>query len=220
MTIVLTIMLGGLACTPQPPRVGKPVSEEGLNVVRVEADIESKPINTHPVSLTPAQVATILRGVRAWERRNIFHRLVAGEATRTRAFRDEETAFLAPALSRALSEAGPADRVYFHLSRVTESGEEETTTGWLFVRDPLLYLVLSEVHDRHGPGPDISRYDRRFPDIPEESGAFNVTFEPEHYLESVTSRGGWFSAQQREELAIRYREALPVLPRHQTEEKS
>jgi hypothetical protein len=104
------------------------------------------------------------------------------------------------------------------MSHVTETGEQETTTGWLYVRDPLLYLVLSEVHDRHGPGPDINKYDRRMPDVPEQSGAFKVTFEPEQYLEGVRSRGGWFSADQREELRIRYHDVLPVLPRPENQE--
>jgi hypothetical protein len=79
--------------------------------------------------------------------------------------------------------------------------------------------VLSEVHDRHGPGPNISRYDRQMPDIPQTSGSFDATFEPEQYLVKVRSGGGWFSADQREELLIRYRDALPSLPVHPLSEK-
>jgi hypothetical protein len=161
-----------------------------------------------------------LRGVRVWEYRNVIHRFVAGQAPRTRAFRDDEIGFLAPAISQALAQAAPSDRVYFHLGHVTETGEEETTTGWLYVRDPILTLLLSEVHDRHGPGPDISKYDRRMPDVPEQSGSFEVTFEPEQYLDKVVSRGGLFSVDQREELRILYRDALPVLPSHPLDEKA
>ena len=79
--------------------------------------------------------------------------------------------------------------------------------------------MLSEVHDRHGPGPNISRYDRQMPDIPQTSGSFDATFEPEQYLVKVRSGGGWFSADQREELLIRYRDALPSLPVHPLSEK-
>jgi hypothetical protein len=102
--------------------------------------------------------------------------------------------------------------VYFHLSHATDQGDEETTTGWLLIRNGTLYLSLSEVHDRHGPGPDISKYDRRLPDVPERSAAFDVTFEPEEYLAKVSSGGQLFAPVQREELQIRYREALAVLP--------
>jgi hypothetical protein len=219
MVISLAVAISGFGCAAKSPQAIKVVSEEGLDVVRIEANSDPHQ-NTHPIALTPTEVATILRGVRAWEHRNVIHRLVSGEAARMRAFRDDEIAFLAPAISKALAQAGPSDRVYFHLSNATPTGEEETTTGWLYIRDPLLYLLLSEVHDRHGPGPDISKYDRQMPDVPEQSGAFNITFEPEQYLEGVRSRGGWFSAEQREELAIRYRAALPALPLHPLEENT
>jgi hypothetical protein len=219
LVIPLAVAMGSIGCAAKSPKTIKVVSEEGLDVVRIEASPDSEQ-NTQPVSLTPTEVAMILRGVRTWEHRNVIHRLASGEAARTRAFRDDEIDFLAPAISKALAQAGPADRVYFHLSNATPTGEEETTTGWLHIRDPLLYLLLSEVHDRHGPGPDISKYDRQMPDVPEQSGAFKVTFEPERYLDGVRSRGGWFSAEQREELAIRYRDALPTLPLHRLEEKT
>jgi hypothetical protein len=52
------------------------------------------------------------------------------------------------------------------------------------------------------------------PDVPETSGPFKVTFEPEEYLITVKSGGTWFTPEQREELVIRYREALPALPAH------
>ena len=200
-------------CAAKSAQQITPVSEEGLNVVRLEQTVGTEP-NTHPVTLSPSEVGTILRGIRVWERRNVVHRLVSGEATKTRAFQDEELSFLAPAISRALSQATPSDQVYFHLSHATPTGEEETTTGWLYVRQPILHIVLSEVHDRHGPGPNISRYDRQMPDIPERSGAFDATFEPEQFLVTVKSGGGFLSADQREELLIRYREALPSLPIH------
>ena len=217
LTAALTLLAFG--CAAKSPKETRPVAEEGLNVVRVETHPDARP-NTHPAALTPTEVATILRGVRTWERRNVIHRLVSGEALRTRAFRDDEMTFLAPAISKALAQAGPSERVYFHLSHATPTGEEETSTGWIFVRDPLLHLVLSEVHDRHGPGPDISKYDRQMPDVPEASGSFDATFEPEQYLERVVSGGGWFSTDQREELRILYRQALPVLPSHPLDEKA
>lgn len=216
--ILALIALGwNIGCAAKSAQQIKPISEEGLNVVRLEQRENGEP-NTHPVTLSPGEVATILRGVRVWERRNVIHRLASGEATKTRAFQDDELSFLAPAISRALAQAGPTDQVYFHLSHATPAGEEETTTGWIFVRDPVLHLLLSEVHDRHGPGPNISRYDRQMPNIPEQSSAFDATFEPEQYLVKVKSGGRFFSADQREELYIRYRDALPSLPIHPLDE--
>jgi hypothetical protein len=208
-----------VGCAAKTAQQIKPITEEGLNIVRLEQSPDSQ-TNTHPVALTPSEVGTILRGVRVWEQRNAIHRLVSGQAPKTRAFRDDELSFLAPAISRALAQAAPSDQVYFHVSHVTPTGEEETTSGWIFIRNPILHLVLSDVHDRHGPGPNISRYDRQMPDIPETSGSFEATFEPEQYLVKVRSGGGWFSGDQREELLIHYRDALPSLPVHPLSEKA
>ncbi len=204
----LTVVAG---CASRPVTAPKAIYQSGLNQVRVEQDPDST-ANTHPAALTATEIGTLLRGVRVWERRNVLHRLFVGQADKTRAFRDEEIAILSPALAKALAQASPSERVYFHLSHATEHGEEETTTGWLSVREPLLYLSLSEVHDRHGPGPDISKYDRQMPNVPERSPAFDVTFEPEESLVKVSSAGRWFSPDQREELQIRYREALSSMP--------
>lgn len=204
----ITVLAG---CAGQPLAGQKTIYESGLNTVRLEGDPDST-VNAHPATLTATEVGTLLRSVRTWERRNLIHRLFAGEADRTRAFRDEEITVLAPALLKALAQATQAQRVYFHLSHATEQGEEETTTGWLSIRGPVLYLSLSEVHDRHGPGPDIGKYDRQMPNVPERSAAFDVTFEPEEYLITVTSGGRLFAPDQREELQIRYREALATLP--------
>lgn len=205
----LSVVTGCASTTPAPaPKV---VYESGLKVVHLEQDPDSTS-NSHPVTLTPSEIGTLLRGVRTWERRNVIHRLFAGKADKTRAFRDDEIAVLASALSKALAEASPSERVYFHLSSPTEDGFEETTTGWLSVRDQLLYLSLSEVHDKHGPGPDISKYDRQMPNVPQVSPEFDVIFEPEEYLAKVKSVGRFYAPDQREELQIRYREALSAMP--------
>ncbi|MFO0773910.1 MAG: hypothetical protein U0172_04500 [Nitrospiraceae bacterium] len=187
------------------------VYESGLTSVRLESDPDSV-ANTHPATLTPTEVGTLLRGVRTWERRNVLHRLWAGAADKRRAFRDDEIAILAPAIAKAFALAGQSDRIYFHISRATEHGQEETTTGWLAIREQLLAIGLNEVHDQHGPGPDISKYDRQMPNVPEASTLFDATFEPEDFLVATRSSGGIFSPTQQEELTIRYKEALKVLP--------
>lgn len=208
-------VLAGLAatgCAGAPlPVQGQLIFEQGRNVVRLEPD-PGPGTNTHPITLTAGDLGAILRGVRVWERRNWFHRIFVGEAPKTRAFRDEEIALLAPPLAKALAQARPNERVSFHLSQATVEGEEETTSGWLFIREPILHLVLSEVHDRHGPAPDISKYDRQMPDVPAVSPAFHVTFEPEEYLVRVVSSSRWLAPVQREELQIDFRQALSALP--------
>lgn len=208
LSLGLSLAIG---CASPPLAPKKTIHQSGLNTVWLEPDPDST-ANTHPVSLTPTEVGTLLRGVRSWERRNAIHRLFSGPADRRRTFRDEEIDILAPPLSKALAQAAPSERVYFHLSHPTDQGNEETTTGWLSVKEPLLYLSLSEAHDQHGPGPDISKYDRQMPNVPQASAEFDVTFEPEEYLVTVRSAGRLFAPDQREELQIRYREALSSMP--------
>lgn len=208
---VLILSLGlmiGCASTPVGPQTT--IYRSGLNHVYLETDPDSSS-NDHPTQLTSSEIGSLLRGVRVWKQRNVLHRLYSGEPERTRAFRNEEVTELAPALSKALEIASADQRVSFHLSHVTEHGQEETTTGWLSIRGNLLYLDLSEVHDRHGPGPDISKYDREMPNVPEQAPAFHATFEPEEYLSKVRSRWRLFTPDQREELQIRYRDALEAL---------
>ncbi len=211
----LTLGLVGLAlvagCAGGPTTPPKIIYQSGLSEVRVEQDPDSM-TNSHPANLTATEVGTLLRGVRAWERRNFIHRLFVGEADRTRAFRNEEITVLASPMAKALAQTGPAERVYFHLSHATDQGDEETTTGWTAIRGSILHLTLTGVHDRHSPGPDISKYDRQLPNIPEASAAHDVTFEPEEFLVTVRSGARFFAPDQREELQIRYREALTAMP--------
>ena len=203
----LAVIAGCASVSPVPEMV---IYKSGLNQVYLEKDPDSAS-NAHPATLSQSEVGALLRGVRVWKQRNLIHQLYAGEPERTRGFRNEEVKILAPALSNALQLASPDQRVYFHLSHATDYGEEETTSGWLYVRDNLLHISLSEIHDRHSPGPEITKYDRVMPNVPEQAPAFHATFEPEEYLHTVHS--GWrvFTVDQREELQIRYREALDAL---------
>ncbi|HEU5202317.1 MAG TPA: hypothetical protein VFT92_05935 [Nitrospira sp.] len=209
--LVLIGLMVGAGCASAPDSPPKIIYESGRNQVRLVKDPESTS-NTHPTNLSPAEIGTLLRSVRTWEQRNFIHRLFSGEADKTRAFRNEEITLLAPVLSKALAQAAPDERAYFHLSHATDQGDEESTTGWLSIRNETLYFSLSEVHDRHGPEPDIGKYDRQMPNVPERSSGFDVTFEPEEYLIKVKSGGKLFAPDQREELQIKYREALAALP--------
>ena len=197
-------------CASQSVSTSRTIYEAGLNTVRLEQDPDSTS-NAHPATLTAAEVGTLLRGVRASERRNIVHRLIFGQADQTRAFRKEEISVLALPLSTALSLAEPTERVYFNLSHATDQGDQETTTGWISIQGPILHLIIGDVHARHSPGPDISKYERQLPNIPEASALYDVTFEPEYYLAKVSSSPRFWAPDQREELQIRYQEALAAL---------
>jgi hypothetical protein len=207
LIVSLSIAAG---CASQSVPSSRTIYEAGLNTVRLEQDPDSIS-NAHPATLTAAEVGTLLRSVRASERRNIVHRLIFGQADQTRAFRKEEISVLALPLSTALSLAEPTERVYFNLGHATDQGDQETTTGWISIQGPVLHLIISAVHTRHSPGPDISKYDRQLPNIPEASALYDVTFEPEYYLAKVSSSPRFWAPDQREELQILYQDALAGL---------
>ena len=87
------LLIAGLStftgCVSTPPVQSKTVYQSGLNTVRLEKDPEST-ANTHPVTLTPTQVGSLLRGVRTWERRNVIHQLDSGEADRVKVVEGQE----------------------------------------------------------------------------------------------------------------------------------
>jgi hypothetical protein len=56
------------------------------------------------------------------------------------------------------------------------------------------------------------------PDVSEGPTPFNVTFEPEMYVNTEVSKGSWLAPDQLEELQIRYRDALNELPNYILEE--
>lgn len=210
MLLIAVSIFVAAGCASQAVPPGRTILDAGLNTVRLEQDPDSVS-NAHPATLTSTEVGILLRGVRASERRNFLHRLIFGEASPTRSFRKDEIAVLATSLSTALSLAEPTERVYFNLSHATDQGDEETTAGWISIRGSILHLTISSVHDRHNPGPDISKYDRALPNIPEAAASYDVTFEPEEFLVEVISRTRFWAPDQREELRIRYQDALAAL---------
>lgn len=203
-------IFSGCAGTPiPPPRI---IYQSGLTTVQVEHDPAAAASHSQPLQLTPSEIGTLLRGVRVWERRNVIHRLFAGEADKLRAFRDDEIARLAPAISKAFAEATPGERIRFHQSQATDEGLEETTTGWMSVRNSVFYLSLRDVHHIHSPVPEISKYDRQMPDVPETATPFDIMFEPEEFVAAKRTVGAFYAPDQREELQIRYQDALAVMP--------
>lgn len=86
------------------------------------------------------------------------------------------------------------------MSHATDQGDQETTTGWISIQNPILHLTISAVHDR------------QLPIIPEALALYNVIFEPEEFLAKAGSTARFWAPDQREELQIRYREALSAMP--------
>ena len=89
----------------------------------------------HPLSVTPAMMASVLRGVQVKV-------LLAGAAEVGPVFSDEDTEFLSTLISIALSKAAKRQVVGFRVRHSTDTGNE-TTGGILYVQGRLLHLTFT-----------------------------------------------------------------------------
>ncbi len=95
----------------------------------------------HPISLSPSMVATVLRGARV-------QALSTDRDTGTQVFSEEDTEFLTPLMSAALSKAVKSQVVGFRVSHDSEGGKE-ITGGILYVQGRLLHLTLTHYRAQH-----------------------------------------------------------------------
>jgi len=112
--------------------------------VRLDFDPRAGAGHSHPVSLTPEQMATVLKGVRMRERDVVvgfgFLRDEDGGAP---AFSTHEILVLAPHLAQAFAQASPKDLVTFSMVAHDPGRGPVVTSGGLFVRNGHLYVILA-----------------------------------------------------------------------------
>lgn len=152
----------------------------------------------HPITLLPATVAQVLRGLQVVGDKSTFDSIFDGKPKPTRVFTEEEVKFLAPPLVKALAQAGPSQQVGFRVSHLVSpiafqeregaavgssesppyGPEPETTSGSLYVHGLSLHLTLEEYHHRPTK-PDQVNMPNRY--IPDRTGLdrLQVIFTPE-----------------------------------------
>jgi hypothetical protein len=174
-------LLAGCAVPQTPARV---IYEDPANFVRVEKDptvfVElPHTLHSHPVSISPDQIARILNGFRARDHRTALHIRISGEAPKEPVFRKEEVELLAPRISEALERAEPTERVAYYLSQPQTSIKREITTGGIYVRGNHLHFILGNYHVIYGIPAYGMVYDRRYPIMPTAAKGFDLFFEPD-----------------------------------------
>jgi len=148
---------------------------------------------THPIQLTAADAAAILRGFSVRPQRALPLRWYAEDNPPKPLFREDEIRLLAPALSRALHLAGPDERVRFELRApgLNSAASRDVTVGWVAVREPYWYVTVEQVHAQ-APLRKSDQYDYNFPTPPPLPDSFLLYFEPGRYWgadQSGTARG-------------------------------
>lgn len=107
----------------------------------------------HPVSVSPLMLAHVLQGVQV--------ETAPGEQTTAeRVFSDEETAFLSPLMSTALSKAAKSQLVAFRVTHGSGLGSE-MTAGLLFTRGRLLHLWLTHYRANGASNDSSTMLDRQ-----------------------------------------------------------
>jgi len=122
------------------------IYETPARYVRLEFDrtVKKGAEHSHPISLTPEQVAAVLGGVKIME--PLAKLPIYDDTSVPRvhpAFTDKEIAFFAPLLAQALGKAMPEEVVTFYQTRDISAITREVTSGGVFVQGDELHLVLA-----------------------------------------------------------------------------
>jgi len=119
--------------------------------VRLEADptADSDGAHSHPVRVTPEQIASVLQGIMIEEpitRMPLYDDLSVPR--RHRAFDERLVAFLAPLLALGLERATSEEVVTFYFSTQLSGVTREVTSGGIFVHGEEMHVILAN-HRSH-----------------------------------------------------------------------
>lgn len=144
---------------------------------------------SHPASIPPDQMAAVLSGLVVVEKGpRLPWPLGEGRAPRPSAFDREDIQFWAPILAQALEKATPEEIVTFYQSDTISATRRDVTSGGIFVKDRLLYIMLSNYRSPSEFMADIGTADtmddRRYPLKSIGPRRFTLQFEPEGAVEA------------------------------------
>ncbi len=145
---VLLCVTGTACSTPALP--GKILFDDPRGTVSLQTTSDPSIQATQPVSLEPALLAHVLKGIEVqYKEKHGIQSLIAGRSLPVLVFSDDQVQFLAPLLAEGLRSAGPDQRVAFrvlttHEGSMLESSTTETTSGSLYAYGRQLCVILSQ----------------------------------------------------------------------------
>ena len=125
------------------PTVQTPIhqSERGTVALRTFSDSEFKA--SHPKTLESTMMLRVLQGLRVQEQKSTLSKLMTGDVPPVPAFSQDQILYLAPLLTSAFSQATAEEQVTFLLNN-NSSNQRTRTEGFLFIKNPLLYLAITQ----------------------------------------------------------------------------
>ncbi len=178
-TLVLaTLALAGLWACARLPVTTRVVHEDARVGVTLQREITS-PGYGHPVRLTAAEVAALLRGISLRREVRLPLRWFERELPPRKAFREDELSILAAPLIEALALAGPDERVSFELRApgMNPPYEQDLTAGWIAVRGAYFHIGVEFWHSQQ-PVSRSSPYDYNYPTPRSAPESYVLYFEP------------------------------------------
>ncbi len=139
--ILTGLWTGGCVTDPAPIVI----YESRLESVWLHVDPKAGAGHSHPVSITPDQMAAVLKGVRVKSRDVIGGFELLSDKDSVPAFSTREILALAPHLSQAFKKASPKDIATFYVTTQDTGHGALITSGGLFVRNEHLYFILANV---------------------------------------------------------------------------
>lgn len=208
-TAAVAVLLAGLAfmggCA-RLPYTTKVLHDDQRASIKLQHEVDGSRY-AHPVALSSAEMAAILRGFSLREQKSLPLRWFSEEKPPIPAFREDEVQVLAPLLADALQTAGPDDRVAYELYApgFNPAYYREVTSGWVAVQDKFLHLTIEYFHTQN-PSTKFSHYDWYYPTPPYPPGSFVLYFEPGRF---------WIHNDEKDTRGLDFREFLKsaIVPR-------
>lgn len=175
---LLALACAGLWGCARLPTTTRVVHEDARVAVRLQREV-APPAYGHPVRLTPAEVAAVLRGISLRREMQLPFRWFEQELPPLKAFREDELSILASPLAEALALSGPEERVYFELHAPGKNPRyaQDLTAGWIAVRGAYFHIAVEYFHSQQPVG-RFSPYDYNYPTPRSTPESYVLYFEP------------------------------------------
>ncbi|MBA2487033.1 MAG: hypothetical protein H0V35_13260 [Nitrospira sp.] len=160
------------------PYTTRTVHEDERVVVSVHQEVEPRAY-THPIQLSGADIAGVLRGFSIREQQRLPLRWFAEEVPPKPLLREDEIQTLAPYLSETFQQLGTNQRAHFEVRSpgYNPRYRRDVVAGWVAVREPYLYLTVEYFHSQI-PTQQSDAYDYNYPTPPPKPGNYILYFEP------------------------------------------
>ena len=143
LKIIAVSILIVLSSCVSIPQVETPIHQEKQGTITLRSSTDPSYQAKHPHTIETNHLLSILQSLYVQEEKALLSSLISGEGERVPVFSTQESLFLAPHLSTALSQTTPEEYVWFQISPKSE-GKETVTNGVLYVLKDSLRIGLQE----------------------------------------------------------------------------